>query len=674
MKTYKVVFTLVALTITFGSCSDDFLQEKRDMTGINEEVFQDPFLATAYVDFVYGLFLPPDGSASFVQHQVGARGQYNDNFSQTTEELGGQVEWNQPWASIAINQSHALQYFGERMQGGVQNNTWTRIRQINLFLDEVDKYGLPEELRNHLKGQLYFWRGFQYFELLRRYGGVPLVLTAQNPANDDGSNEVPRATSSATLEQVVADLDMAIELLPGRWANEEDWGRITSGGAAALKGRALLTWASPLFNRSDDQARWERSYQANSEAKRLLEENGFRLYEETSLEDAKAWEEMWFAQAGNPEAVIVYNFNSVSSDQTQRNNGWEGDARPRDVSGDGSISPTKQMLDAFPMADGKMPGDPTSLFTYDPQKFYKNRDPRFYKTFAYNGSLWPYANDPAYRLWTYSWFTNETAETPNSSTEARGTNATGIYVRKATNPEANDASGFEYSTTDFMELRFAEVVLNLAESAIGIGLLSEGLEGIKEIRRRAGIDAGSDGNYGLGAAAGDRDRLFAAVLNERKIEFAYEGKRFWDLRRWMLFNDDFGTCSRLGVEPLHGTRRTGIWIYVKESDGSKYVGNDDPMIRNTAGDFPVVDRQPATYPVGVESFEEYLDYLYDNHFVVIEKDNVDPTNPADWTFTWFNEYYFFGLHQSILMTSPYLEQTQGWPDLNGGMGTFDPLQ
>jgi starch-binding outer membrane protein, SusD/RagB family len=115
-------------------------------------------------------------------------------------------------------------------------------------------------------------------------------------------------------------------MLPGRWTNTSDWGRITSGAAAALKGRVLLTWASPIFNRNDDRARWERAYNANKAAKELLETNGFGLYKVGNLANGEAWEKMWFVQSNNPEAVIVYNFNDVSSDQTQRNNGWEAAA------------------------------------------------------------------------------------------------------------------------------------------------------------------------------------------------------------------------------------------------------------------------------------------------------------------------------------------------------------
>jgi SusD family. len=117
-------------------------------------------------------------------------------------------------------------------------------------------------------------------------------------------------------------------------------------------------------------------------------------------------------QTDNPEGVLVWVFNSVTGDQVQRNNGWENAIRPKEILGAGSVGATKQMVDAFPMKDGKMPGDPSSAYTYDPQKFYKNRDPRFYKTFAYNGALWPYGGNPNYRVWTYFWHNNASSANP----------------------------------------------------------------------------------------------------------------------------------------------------------------------------------------------------------------------------------------------------------------------
>ena len=663
MKRNKIAWIFALVIVVTAGCKKTFLEEKRDLSGVNEEVFKDPVLAQAYVDYIYGLFQPPANAQALIWN-LATNG---TEFTRTTEELPGETNWNRAWSEVSYTNAHALPYFGARMTTSIANNTWTRMKQINIFLSEVDKYSMAGDVKNRLKGQLYFWRAWQYFDLVRLYGGVPLVLQPQDPISASGEeNQVPRSKTSACIEQICADLDKAVTMLPGKWG-AADWGRINSGAAAALKGRVLLTWASPLFNRTDERSRWKRAYEANLAAKTLLESNGFTLYKKGTLANATAWGNMWFEEANNPEAVIVFGFNNITSDQTQKWNGWEQAARPRSVNGAGSISPTKQMVDAFPMKDGKMAGE--SFYTYDTNKFYKNRDPRFYKTFAYNGSVFPFQNNSNARVWTYRWWANTTEATPSRTTETSGANASGIYLIKGTNPNASNANGnFSTSGTDYMEMRFAEVILNLAESAIGDDKLAEGMELLKSIRERAGVE-NKDGAYGLTSITG-RDPLFAAVLNERKIEFAYEGKRFFDLRRWMLFNNDFGTCSRLGVQPINGMRRTGYFITVKNNSGAKYTGaaTADPLVKPATGNAPVINRDST-----VANYDQYLDYLYDKHFLVTEKNDLDPTNPANWVFKWYNEYYFFGLSQNIQSTSPYLEQTKGWNGLKGA-GTFDPLQ
>jgi len=649
------------------------LEEKRDLTAVNEDVFIDPVLGQAYIDYVYGMFLPANNQTGFMQTNTASEnGSYNTVFSQTTDELAGETDFNKPWANISYVNNHANKYFGQRMTTNINNNTWTRLRQINLFLTEVDKYGMDEEPKNLLKGQMYFWRAWQYFELVRLYGGVPLVLEPQSPAvGDIEENSTPRSSTVETITQILSDLDMAMELLPGRW-DAANWGRITSGAAAAVKGRVLLTYASPLFNPNDDIERWQAAYDANQEAKTLLEQNGFGLYMEGNLANGEAWEDMWFKEEGNPEAIIVFGFNNLAKGGNfAKNSGWEQAIRPREISGAGSVSPTKQIVESFPMKDGKAIDDASSAYTYDPNKFYKNRDPRFYKSFAYNGSIWPYGGDENFKLWTYSWKANSSgAYIP---TETRGANASGIYVRKASNIGAsNSINNFEESGTDFMEFRFAELVLNIAECAVGINRLNEGLEGIVAIRERAGLE-NNDGSYGLAGIAGDRNKLFKAILDERKVEFAYEGKRFYDLRRWMLFDNETGMNSRLGIPVLNGTRRTGYRITVKDG-ASEYFGAGDPLLVGESGSAPVIDRNTTEYPGDIKTHEEYVDYLYDNYFVVQERDDLDRTNVSpQWTFQWYPEYYYFGIHQNVLESSPYLEQTKGWNSISG-MGTFDPLQ
>ena len=675
MKKYNIVIVIALIVIAFASCKDDFLEEKRDLTGANEEVFKDPILAQAYVDYVYGLFLPPANNSGSLLYDLSVAG---DTWSKTTDEFAGETYFNKPWAKISFDQNHALPYFGDRMNENISNNVWTRMKQINMFLTQVDKYGMAEDVKKKLKGQMFFWRAWQYFDLVRLYGGVPVVLTAQNPAiANTPENSIPRSKTSECIDQICADLDSAMNLLPGKWTGA-DWGRITSGAAAAMKGRVLLTWASPLFNRMDDRARWQRAYDANLAAKNLLEQNGFGLYKAGTLANAEAWANMFITEGQtNPEAVIVYGFNSIQTNDVKKNNGWEQAARPRDINGSGSLSPTKQMVDAFPMKDGRMSGSVTnpSAYTLDAKKFYKNRDPRFYKTFAYNGAKWPYRENSEYRVWTYRWFAagaNTTTGTPAKTTEANA-NASSIYLCKATKPTASSAGAngnFNDSGTDVMEFRFAEVLLNLAECAVGVDKFQEAKDGIMAVRERAGVE-NKDGQYGL-AAVTARDDLFAAVLNERKVEFAYEGKRFWDLRRWMLFDDSHQTCSRLHMTPINGTRRTGYLFIARNAAGARYSGNTDPLKGTSAS---VINREPSTYPSGISNFDAYLDYLYDNYFEIAEKDDLDPTNATPrWVFTWYDAYYFFGLNQNALQTSPYLEQTKGWNGLNGSQGTFDPLQ
>jgi hypothetical protein len=676
MKHNKFFLLAASLLLGLISCKKDFLEEKRDLGGTNEEVYKDSTLSKAYVDYIYFLFQPGNNSQALSWNLA----TNSIAFAQTTEEFPGETNWNKVWANVSYLNAHALNYFGAPLSTSIANNTWTRMKQINLFLDNIDNYGLSQDVRTKLKGQMYFWRAWQYFDLVRLYGGVPLVLHSQNPitSNSNEDLKIQRSSSSETFNQIVKDLDSAIAMLPGKWASTE-WGRITSGGAAALKGRVLLTWASPMFNRSDDRSRWQKAYDANLAAKTLLEANGFGLYKTGTLTNGTAFQNMFTKEVDNPEAVIVFGFNnrtpSTSGTNLAKNNGWEQAARPKDILGGGSLNATKQMVDAFPMKDGKMPG--SSAYSYDAKKFYKDRDPRFYKTFAYNGALWPYNENKNYRLWTYRWFASASATTPASTTESvKGANSSGIYVRKGTDTSASNSSGsFSFSGTDFIELRFTEVLLNLAEAAIGSDKISEGVGYINQIRDRAGIE-NKDGNYGLGSITG-RDQAFAAVINERKLEFAYEGKRFFDLRRWMLFNNDYGTCTRLGVQPIDGTRRTGLYIYVKTTPAgtTKYVGSNtqDPMYKpqNPAGNL-IVEREPSSFPTGITNQDQYVDYLYDNYFVVTEKDDVDPTTTG-WKFKWYNQYYFFGLNSSILNNAPYLEQTKDWDGLKG-TGTFDPLK
>ncbi len=263
---------------------------------------------------------------------------------------------------------------------------------------------------------------------------------------------------------------------------------------------------------------------------------------------------------------------------------------------------------------------------------------------------------------------------------------TGIYIRKRSDPAAGftETDKFARSASPFIEIRYAEVLLNLAESAAATGKLEEGYQGIRDIRARVGIPKG-DGNYGVPAGL-DKFGLIREILFERQIEFAYEGKRFQDMRRWMLWNDDASiqntTCAQLGVIPLNGTRRHGIILAVKPTvyaSTSSGLANDIFNPLSTKYDATKVTRtgialNPDDTDANFNAQITKLDNFYNTNLTRVTTDFIDPTSTPTFVTTFRSKYYFIGIKQSVLKQSPYLFQTKGWADYYGADGTFDPLQ
>jgi len=137
-----------------------------------------------------------------------------------------------------------------------KDNNYGKIRTINMFIRDVRAGSLPAGAKNRLIGQAQFFRAWRYFDLVRLYGGVPLVFSPLDGVGNEARDlaYLPRNTTAQTFAAIAADLDSAAAVLPGKWAASSDWGHITKGAAQAFKGRALLYAASPQFNPSDDKA------------------------------------------------------------------------------------------------------------------------------------------------------------------------------------------------------------------------------------------------------------------------------------------------------------------------------------------------------------------------------------------------------------------------------------
>lgn len=149
---------------------------------------------------------------------------------------------------------------------------YSGIYTLNELLDNINTGSLSESDKAVIEAQALFLRSYRYFELVKRYGGVPLILSVQNRQE----SEVPRAKTSECIKQIIDDLSKASKSLPDKWSGN-DAGRITRGAALAMIGRVQMFYASPQFNRNNDKNRWETAYTANKEAIEQLDKDGYGL-------------------------------------------------------------------------------------------------------------------------------------------------------------------------------------------------------------------------------------------------------------------------------------------------------------------------------------------------------------------------------------------------------------
>ena len=606
-KIYILILAACTTSLMFSSCKK--VLEKQDLGSFTaDQVYNDSTTTKLSIDYIYSQNQPA---------WFGNVGGLSASVNSLSEEQYGDNVFVKGTATI-----ESVTDLGNTNTAG----NYVKIRTINMFIRDVNAGTLDPAMKKRFNAQAYFWRAFRYFELVKLYGGVPVVLVPLDAVGEDAKKAalLPRNTTSETFAQIVRDLDSCIKYIPVKWPKNDDYGRITKGAAQAFKGRVLLTFASPEFNPSNVSSRWQDAYAANTQAIATLSTNGFGLYTKF---DASMWTTEGSAGGStprNPEAVFATLYNTGTTDIGQNNNTYPNATVPKYIgSTGGSNLPTWDMALAFPMKDGKEIGASTK-YTYDQATFYKNRDPRFDQTIAYNGCNWPLAGNSSYRLWTY-YYTND--KNVLATTEPSGATSSGLYLRKGIDPALTLAT-FQNAGTDWIEIRYAEVMLNLAECAAETGQSQEAYNNLINIRKRAGIEAGADGLYGLTAGLSG-DQLVTAIMKERQIELAFEGKRFWDLRRRKLLEST-----------LNGKRRLGVTITLKNT--------------GTKTDYILGTRDASA--------NTNLDALYASSFTVTTK-QLDTYNIA-----YQPGVYFFGIPTVSLNNNINLVQNNTWG------GAFDPLK
>jgi hypothetical protein len=503
MKKYNIILIPVILFSlgTMTSCNEDFLDREATNAILEESVFEDPALMQLFVNNLY-LDVP-----SFDHHLY-------DNITDESRSYWGGAPQNVVEGQWFAD-NNPMEYWA-----------YAPIRKANMFLSNIDAAPMDEDDKLILKGQVKFLRALHYFNMIKRYGGIPIITVPQELEDD---LFVSRETADESFEFVIGELEEAVELLPETYGSRSiDVGKANKHSAMAFLGRVYLYWASPLYNSQNDLSRWEKAAAVNQE---LMDKNVYQLYPDFRN---------IMVEKNNEEEIF-----SVQFLRPFREHGWDSWAMPDSRSRQDAVrrSPLQEFVDAFEMENGKSIEDPTS--GYEPANPYENRDPRFDATLIVNGSTFGFQNQPV--------FLYEGA--PSDGINHAYATVTGYLMRKGTDESNQVYYGGSGSDQNWLELRYAEVLLNYAEAQNEIlGAPDQSVyDAVEQIRERAGLNP----FYlppGLSKAV-----MREKIRHERYIELAFEQKRYWDLKRW-----------KVAVEKLNGKTFHAMYITKNGEDSYSY--------------------------------------------------------------------------------------------------------
>jgi hypothetical protein len=562
----KIILSIIVLFFILGieSCSNSLLEVK-NYTALNpSDIWNDKVLADSYLtnlySFLSGWPINDGGKADE------SDGIITEGFVQTTNTN--------------------FKYW-----------PYEAIRKINILLSEIDGGSLDEDVKNQIKGQAQFLRAYHYFKAVVYHGGVPIIKKPQL-LNEDLM--VIRNSTKECFDFIIADLDYAISVLSNKFSGN-NYGRIDKATALAFKVRVLIFKASPQFNPLNPfgNAYWQEAYTAAKAAKDQLESFGYGLI--NNYDDI-------FLTEMHKEVIFPIVYTNPG-----KLNSREAGIRPLSQSKNatGYDQPIWSLVNSYPMKDGKLPGK-SSNYVFNLQTYWQDRDPRFYSTIAYNACVLPLGVSSDHRQYN----DGEVGNIDDGFFQGETFERTGFYCRKGMDNSLKQAE-VGLNALDWIEIRFAEVLMNFAEAANETGHPSDAIDVLKKIRQRAGIDAGVDGMYGITAAT--KEQIRDAIHFENYIEFAFEAKRFWELRRMRLLHTTINGMRKYG---LLSTLKAGL----------------DPNAK-------------VTY------LPKDFDNLVQELFVKSEvKTMYTPES-----------YYFFPISKDEMDKNPKLTQNVGWDN-----GTFDP--
>mgnify|MGYP006290384143 CR=1 FL=1 len=523
MKKYINIFLICILFFT--SCEKDIL-DREPLDIISDAiVWSDPLLIDAYLTEIY---------AEMYVLTNGTRGNLEGNNSD---------DWFAPYdVCVASDECRAtwwldqwLLCFGNLNIHGGQLEWWEPsyrvIRKINIFIEKVPDSPLDNSIKAKRIAEARFLRAYSYFEMVRRYGGVPLITRPQT-ADEPEEELFPERDSEQTIyDFVISEMDSIKDDL----TEMNDYGRPCKYAALMLKSRAALYAGSiaqygtiqldGLLGIEPSKAidYYEIAYNS---AKQILESGKYALYEE--YEDKVLNFRNLFLDEQNCEVIFVRPYEPT--DKLKGGNGWAYDfmncPKPNAWDGGNQMGPYVEMAEAFQHVDGssgKLDREAIQQGLWTMDSLWKDKEPRFFASIYTQNTTW----QGSLLNWQSGIIKPDGTTQTSGSYEGiscRGEQKwwfTGFGVLKYLDENKNNMGERATTGTDWIIFRYAEVLLNFAEAAYEIGKTGDALDAVNQVRRRAGI-----AEYG----SIDRDK----IRHERRIELAFEGHRYWDLRRWRM--------------------------------------------------------------------------------------------------------------------------------------------
>ncbi|OAV70630.1 SusD family protein [Bacteroidales bacterium Barb6] len=586
MKNIKHIAIAAAFgwTLTLSSCSE-FMDLEPSTEYTEEMVFEDAQLTQAFVNELYNNI------------QNGAK-------EHTLDGLTDDAYFTHNYGQKAINETavseSGLEWYDNDNNPFKWANRYKGIRYANVIINNIDN--VPPKAGfdlDRMKGEAYYLRAHMYHELVRGYGGVPIV-TKNFTLNDMEAMKQPRSSIGDCLDFILSDLEKAEQFLPVT-VSDSELGRVTKFVATGLKARILLHVASPLYadrtinTLPENQFTGDRQaiYRAAKEAAvKVINESPFKLIDCSTGSNTQRAElfKAIITDRKNSEQMFVRNFGTEAGDKNDMGK-WHG---PNGYHNWAGTTPTQDLVMAFEFEDGSLPQGMTRPGDNQVGNPYIGREPRFYGTVATDGNEWgrPRPADgqsldptPTGRLQAGYYEVTDgdadiTLELPDKSKVSfKGVNGidtrkgpiedwngswTGYYERKLIDC-AVDAQYYSQAVP-WTYMRLAEMYAIAAEASVELGELEDAAKYLDMLRARVGNVDTRKALAAQGRQFNQTD-LREFVRHERRVEFAYESVRYFDVRRWMI-------ADVTNSKPL-----TGILVFGRlkagQTQNRPYVHNED---------------------------------------------------------------------------------------------------